>query len=57
MNQWIQFITWSSLQLLKELLKEAARTGKSVEELIASAEEQTNLNDTTIQELLKRLQS
>lgn len=57
MNQWIQFITWSSLQLLKELLKEAARTGKSVEELIASAEAQTNLNDTTIQELLKRLQS
>lgn len=57
MNNWLQLITWSALQFLKEIVREAARSGKSVEELLASAEAQTALNDQAARDLIARLKS
>lgn len=57
MNEWLQLITWSALQFLKEIMREAARSGKSIEELLASAEEQTALNDQAARDLIARLKS
>lgn len=57
MNNWLQLITWSALQFLKEIVREAARSGKSVEELISEAEARTALNDQTASELIARLKA
>lgn len=57
MNNWLQLITWSALQFLKEIVREAARSGKSVEELISEAEARTALNDQAASELIARLKA
>jgi urease gamma subunit len=51
----LNLVTWSALQLVREILREAARSGKSVEELLAEAEQQTELNNDLIESLRDRL--
>jgi len=55
LNNWLQLITWSALQLLREIVREAARSGKSIEELLSEAEARTALNDQTAKDLIARL--
>ena len=52
---WINFITWSALEILKQIIAESARSGKSVSELIEEAQAQTKLNAAQIDELKARL--
>jgi urease gamma subunit len=52
---WINFITWSALEILKQIVAESARTGKSIAELIEEAQAQTKLNAAQIDELKARL--
>lgn len=52
---WINFITWSALEILKQIIAESARSGKSVAELIEEAQAQTKLNAAQIDELKARL--
>ena len=44
------------LLITTEILKEAARTGKTPQELLDAAGIQTNINEATATELLNRLQ-
>jgi urease gamma subunit len=44
------------LLITTEILKEAARTGKTPAELLDAANIQTGINEATAQELLNRLQ-
>ena len=53
----LNLITWMALQLTREILREASRSGKSVEQLLAEAEEQTRANKTSIAVLKARLEA
>ena len=50
-------ITWLSLQLTREILREASRSGKSVEQLLKEAEDQTKANTATIAALRAKLEA
>jgi hypothetical protein len=50
-------ITYLSLQLTREILREASRSGKSVEQLLKEAEEQTKANTTAIAALRAKLEA
>lgn len=52
---WLQFIQYSAIQVLRELLREASRSGKTVETLLQEAEKQTGLNKETADALLALL--
>lgn len=54
---WIQDIGFIATQLLLEVLREAARAGKSIEELLGSATEQTEANEAKANEMLQRFQA
>ncbi len=54
---WVNFITWSALEILKQIVAESARSGKSIAELIEEAQAQTKLNAAQIDELKARLQN
>ncbi len=51
----LNLVTWSSLQLVREILREASRSGKSIEQLLDEAEKQTELNNDLIESLRDRL--
>ncbi len=57
MNEILQMITYLSLQLTREILREASRSGKSVEQLLKEAEEQTKANTTAIAALRAKLEA
>ncbi len=57
MTELLNMITWLSLQLTREILREASRSGKSVEQLLAEAEAQTKANTTAIAALRAKLES
>ena len=57
MNEILQMITYLSLQLTREIFREASRSGKSVEQLLKEAEEQTKANTTAIAALRAKLES
>lgn len=52
---WLQFIQYSALQIVKELLLEAQRSGKTVEQLVDEAEQKTGLNKEKADALLEKL--
>lgn len=51
----LNLVTWSALQLVREILREASRSGKSIEQLLDEAEKQTQLNNDLIESLRDRL--
>ncbi len=53
----LNLITWMALQLTREILREASRSGKTVEQLLTEAEEQTRANKTSIAVLKARLEA
>lgn len=53
----LNLITWMALQLTREILREASRSGKSVEQLLTEAEEQTKANKASIAALKARLEA
>lgn len=52
---WLQFIQYSALQIVKELILEAKRSGKTVEQLVNEAEQKTGLNKEKADALLVKL--
>jgi hypothetical protein len=52
---YLNFISYAALAILKEILAESARSGKSVEELLDAAMIQTNTNADQAAALLARL--
>lgn len=54
---FLNLITWSALELLRQILAESARSGKSVEELLDSAQAQTGINREIAASLLAKLKS
>lgn len=52
---WLQFIQYSALQIVKELILEAQRSGKTVEQLVNEAEQKTGLNKEKADALLAKL--
>lgn len=52
---WLQFIQYSAIQVLRELLREASRSGKTVETLLQEAEKQTGVNKEKADALLALL--
>lgn len=52
---WLQFIQYSALQIVKELILEAKRSGKTVEQLVNEAEQKTGLNKEKADALLAKL--
>lgn len=52
---WLQLIQYSAIQVLRELLREASRSGKTVETLLQEAEKQTGLNKEKADALLALL--
>ena len=57
MSEWLQFIQYSALQVIRELLREASRSGKSVEQLLTEAEAQTTINREKADALLALLKA
>jgi hypothetical protein len=57
MVEWLQFIQYSALQVIRELLREASRSGKTIEQLLSEAEAQTNLNREKADALMALLKS
>lgn len=57
MTELLNMITWLSLQLTREILREASRSGKSVEQLLKEAEDQTKANTATIASLRAKLEA
>ncbi len=57
MNEILQMITYLSLQLTREILREASRSGKSVEQLLKEAEDQTKANTAAIAALRAKLEA
>ena len=57
MNEILQMITYLSLQLTREILREASRSGKSVEQLLKEAEDQTRANTAAIAALRAKLEA
>lgn len=53
----LNLITWMALQLTREILREASRSGKTVEQLLTEAEEQTKANKASIAALKARLEA
>jgi len=51
----LNLVTWSALQLVREILREASRSGKTIEQLLDEAEKQTELNNDLIESLRDRL--
>lgn len=49
-------ITGFLLLVLREIYREQARSGKSVEELLDSAIKQTGVNESRIQEMLNEIE-
>ncbi len=49
-------ITGFLLLILREIYREQARSGKSVEELLDSAIKQTGINESRIQEMLNEIE-
>lgn len=49
-------ITGFLLLILREIYREQARSGKSVEELLDSAIKQTGVNESRIQEMLDQIE-
>ena len=49
-------ITGFLLLILREIYREQARSGKSVEELLDSAIKQTGINESRIQEMLDEIE-
>ena len=54
-NEFLNLITWFALQIYRERLREASRSGKTIGELLAEAEAQTQLNDSLITSLKAKL--
>ena len=52
---WLQFIQYSALQIVKELILEAKRSGKTVEQLVNEAEQKTGLNKEKADALLAKM--
>jgi len=57
MTELLQMITWLSLQLTREILREASRSGKTVEQLLKEAEDQTKANTAAIAALRAKLEA
>jgi hypothetical protein len=57
MTELLQMITWLSLQLTREILREASRSGKTVEQLLKEAEDQTRANTAAIAALRAKLEA
>jgi hypothetical protein len=57
MLEWLQFIQYSALQVIRELLREASRSGKSIEQLLTEAEAQTTINREKADALLALLKA
>lgn len=57
MLEWLQFIQYSALQVIRELLREASRSGKSIEQLLTEAEAQTTINRKKADALLELLKA
>lgn len=53
--QWMNLTQFAILQILREVLKEASRQGKTIEQYLADAEKQTGLNRDKADELLAKL--
>lgn len=54
-NEFLNLIAWFALQIYRERLREASRSGKSIGDLLAEAEAQTQLNDSLITSLKAKL--
>lgn len=54
MTEWLQFIQYSAIQLLRELLREASRSGKPIAQLLDDAEKQTTLNEQRAKEIIEK---
>ena len=57
MLEWLQFIQYGALQIVRELMKEASRSGKSIEQLLVEAERETTINREKADALLELLRS
>jgi hypothetical protein len=57
MTELLNMITYLSLQLTREILREASRSGKSVEQLLKEAEDQTKANTAAIAALRAKLEA
>lgn len=56
MEQWLGLIQYIALQMLREVLREASRSGKTIEQLLSEAEERTNVNEDMANQILAKLQ-
>ena len=54
-NEFLNLIAWFALQIYRERLREASRSGKTIGELLAEADAQTQLNDSLITSLKAKL--
>lgn len=57
MLEWLQFIQYGALQIVRELMKEASRSGKTIEQLLVEAERETTINREKADALLELLRS
>lgn len=57
MTEWLQFIQYSAIQLLRELLREASRSGKPIAQLLDEAEKQTAINEERAKEIIAKFTS
>ena len=57
MLEWLQFIQYGALQIVRELMKEASRSGKTIEQHLIEAERETTINREKADALLELLRS
>jgi len=57
MLEWLQFIQYGALQIVRELMREASRSGKTIEQLLVEAERETTINREKADALLELLRS
>lgn len=56
-TEFLNLITWSALQLVREIMREASRSGKTIEQLITDAEAQTKVNAALVANLKAKLEA
>lgn len=57
LTEFLNLITWSALQLVREIMREASRSGKTIEQLLLEAEEQTQFNASLVASLKAKLEA
>jgi len=57
MTELLQFLQFTALQILREWLREAARNGKTIQELLDEADQQTEINQELAEQIIAKLKA